>query len=559
MKGKKQMWVTQSRLKNASDSQAGKEPEEYSLNSTANNTYKPDKKDQITTLTARESLCRAAQPRDSLPGREDCKDGKTPLGFTSAGYCGHNEVKLQNVIFRTGVAVDLELDLPSELEAQRHLQESPMAPEAAWASLQWLPEVIIQEQLALEVLRPRADEKGAEVGWRHDLLDGTPPPHSTASLALCPASLRFRLPNIPMSRQRCKLRLERSALSDANFPAWFPSQEHGEDVLGKLLAPLPTPALPLVPHEAMMQARLSGTNEALLVSRKSLSTSCLCNLIAEDDDQNLQQCSRGASQDLGKAVVGSGPELKDSRVPSLNKHHYQQQITAIDNSLANKMKDNAADIWMPESLDREVIQHRKPAPMAQQAEALEIVLGNPEPVAAERTDYPGSQGAKGESPVLLPLRKVCSPPALLQGYSRRLEAESSPRVWDSSCPWREKNVLSTEIGSCLARRGCAHLEAETPELLGDKGKERKQKAEMRPFPLSPDILSPGRTAKFFKGRFSLDAEVFLLGPTGLDTCVAMRDHGADGPCATLGTGLSNRDTMLLHPKNASSQQLPGRQ
>lgn len=34
-------------------------------------------------------------------------------------------------------------------------------------------------------------------------------------------------------------------------------------------------------------------------------------------------------------------------------------------------------------------------------------------------------------------------------------------------------------GSCLARRGCAYLGRETPELLGDKGKERKQKAEMR--------------------------------------------------------------------------------
>lgn len=33
--------------------------------------------------------------------------------------------------------------------------------------------------------------------------------------------------------------------------------------------------------------------------------------------------------------------------------------------------------------------------------------------------------------------------------------------------------------SCLARRGCARLEAETPELLGDKGKEREQKVEMR--------------------------------------------------------------------------------
>lgn len=29
--GKKQMWVTQSRLKNASDSQAGKEPEECEM------------------------------------------------------------------------------------------------------------------------------------------------------------------------------------------------------------------------------------------------------------------------------------------------------------------------------------------------------------------------------------------------------------------------------------------------------------------------------------------------------------------------------------------------
>lgn len=32
--------------------------------------------------------------------------------------------------------------------------------------------------------------------------------------------------------------------------------------------------------------------------------------MAEDDDQNLQPCSRGASQDLGKAVVGSGTELR---------------------------------------------------------------------------------------------------------------------------------------------------------------------------------------------------------------------------------------------------------
>lgn len=34
-----------------------------------------------------------------------------------------------------------------------------MAPEAGWASLHWLPEVIIQEQLALEVLRLRAAER----------------------------------------------------------------------------------------------------------------------------------------------------------------------------------------------------------------------------------------------------------------------------------------------------------------------------------------------------------------------------------------------------------------
>lgn len=33
---------------------------------------------------------------------------------------------------------------------------------------------------------------------------------------------------------------------------------------------------------------------------------------------------------------------------------------------------------MPESLDRELIHHRRPAPMAQQAEALQNVLGNPE-------------------------------------------------------------------------------------------------------------------------------------------------------------------------------------
>lgn len=39
--------------------------------------------------------------------------------------------------------------------------------------------------------------------------------------------------------------------------------------------------------------------------------------MAEDDDQNLQQCSRRASQDLEKALVGSGAELKVTRVPSL--------------------------------------------------------------------------------------------------------------------------------------------------------------------------------------------------------------------------------------------------
>lgn len=51
--------------------------------------------------------------------------------------------------------IDLELDLPPEQEAQRHLQESlmaPQCPEAAWASLHGLSEVIIQEQLALEGL-----------------------------------------------------------------------------------------------------------------------------------------------------------------------------------------------------------------------------------------------------------------------------------------------------------------------------------------------------------------------------------------------------------------------
>lgn len=40
---------------------------------------------------------------------------------------------------------------------------------------------------------------------------------------------------------------------------------------------------------------------------------------AEDEAQNFQQCSRGASQDLGKAVVGTGPELKVTRAPSLSK------------------------------------------------------------------------------------------------------------------------------------------------------------------------------------------------------------------------------------------------
>lgn len=36
-------------------------------------------------------------------------------------------------------------------------------------------------------------------------------------------------------------------------------------------------------------------------------------------------------------------------------------------------------VGMPESLDREVIPHRRAAPMgAQQAEALQTVLGNPE-------------------------------------------------------------------------------------------------------------------------------------------------------------------------------------
>lgn len=39
--------------------------------------------------------------------------------------------------------------------------------------------------------------------------------------------------------------------------------------------------------------------------------------MAEDDDGNSQQCSRGASQDLGKAVVGSGAELKVTKGPSL--------------------------------------------------------------------------------------------------------------------------------------------------------------------------------------------------------------------------------------------------
>lgn len=39
--------------------------------------------------------------------------------------------------------------------------------------------------------------------------------------------------------------------------------------------------------------------------------------MAEDDDQNLQLCSRGASQDLGEAVVGSGAELKVTRAPHL--------------------------------------------------------------------------------------------------------------------------------------------------------------------------------------------------------------------------------------------------
>lgn len=35
-------------------------------------------------------------------------------------------------------------------------------------------------------------------------------------------------------------------------------------------------------------------------------------------------------------------------------------------------------VGMPESLNRDVIHHRRPAPTAEQAEALQIVLGNPE-------------------------------------------------------------------------------------------------------------------------------------------------------------------------------------
>lgn len=41
--------------------------------------------------------------------------------------------------------------------------------------------------------------------------------------------------------------------------------------------------------------------------------------MAEDGVQDLQQCNREASQDLGKAVVKSEPELRVTRVPSLNK------------------------------------------------------------------------------------------------------------------------------------------------------------------------------------------------------------------------------------------------
>lgn len=40
---------------------------------------------------------------------------------------------------------------------------------------------------------------------------------------------------------------------------------------------------------------------------------------------------------------------------------------------------------------------------------------------------------------------------------------------------------------------------------------------------------------------------------------AARDHSADGPRATLGIGVSSRDTMVLYGTNASLQQPPSRE
>ncbi|CAM9331368.1 unnamed protein product, partial [Bubo scandiacus] len=55
--------------------------------------------------------------------------------------------------------------------------------------------------------------------------------------------------------------------------------------------------------------------------------------------------------------------------------HYQQQITSIDNSLANKMKDNAADICMKLCLSRRAIHHQSPAAQSKggEDEACELL------------------------------------------------------------------------------------------------------------------------------------------------------------------------------------------
>lgn len=54
-----------------------------------------------------------------------------------------------------------------------------------------------------------------------------------------------------------RIRLERSAPSNAHFPARFPSQEHWDHVLRKLLTPLPSSALSLSPMGLLvMQTRL---------------------------------------------------------------------------------------------------------------------------------------------------------------------------------------------------------------------------------------------------------------------------------------------------------------